>query len=177
MKKTTLSKLFTAGLAVASLGIAASRANAQCACPTGNIVEGGSYMAMAAPAELGPESLLEEVADDPATVCNLSVVVHDKAVVSVNGEPTVTMGTVRPYIVRGLKPEKSYKFEIQALLRQPKGDVYVAKETITLKGGESKQVVLKVRRANRADFPPPPPSPPVPAPAASGAPATPPAAK
>jgi uncharacterized protein (TIGR03000 family) len=108
---------------------------------------------------LGPEALLDET-DDPTKIVNLTVVVHDKALVIINGEPTVTMGTVRPYIVRGLKPGKTYKFQLEAVLRQPKGDVYVAKEAVEIKAGDSKQVVMHVRRANRVDYPPPPPPPP-----------------
>ena len=99
------------------------------------------------------------------SIANLRVIVHDKAIVKVNGEETITMGTARPYIVRGLKAGKSYKFDIVAVLRQPKGDVYVAKQEVILKGGESKEVVLKVKRANRAEFEPKP-NPVVSAPAA-----------
>ncbi|MEQ1831052.1 MAG: hypothetical protein ABL921_34210, partial [Pirellula sp.] len=162
MKHFNWYRLFSAGISLAVVVACANSSLGQCACNNANMVsEGVVYGSVSAGDVLGPDALLEE-SDDPAKIVNLTVVVHEKAIVSVNGEPTVTMGTVRPYIVRGLKPGKTYKFEIQGLVRQPKGDVYVAKETITLKAGESKQVVLNVRRANRSEYPPPPPPPPAP---------------
>ena len=114
---------------------------------------------------LGPEDLLEEV-DDPTKLINLTVIVNEKAIVTINGEPTITMGTVRPYIVRGLKPGKKYKFEIEALVKKQKGDEYGAKETVEISAGESKQVVLKVHRQKRT---PPPPAPLLPGLAAAAA--------
>ena len=101
------------------------------------------------------DALLAEV-DNPAELINLTVIVQDKAIVSINGEPTVTMGTSRPYIVRGLKAGKTYKFEIEGLLKNESGAEYAAKESVTLKAGESKQVVLHLRRRIRAKPPVPP---------------------
>lgn len=126
-------------------------------CPCQNEVASGevvyeSYTPAVQP--YSPEMELEEV-DRPEEMINFTVVVDEKAIVSVNGEPTVTKGSVRPYVVRGLKAGKVYVFEFQALVRRPQGDVYVAKEKVTIRAGDSKQVVLKVKRANRIDFPPP----------------------
>lgn len=143
-----------------------NRINAQCGCSQGQAYPSSVVYHSEEPGTLGPEALLIEGPEDPATLINLTVVVHDQAIVTVNGEETVTKGSVRPYIVRGLQPDKSYKFEIVGVVRQPKGDVYAAKETVTLKAGDSRQVVLKVRRANRADFPPPEPKPAIAPPAA-----------
>jgi uncharacterized protein (TIGR03000 family) len=114
------------------------------------------YQSSDIPYELSPDTLLDDGQEDPTSIANLKVIVHDKAIVKVNGEETITMGTARPYIIRGLKTGKTYKFDIVAVLKQPKGDVYTAKQEVILKGGESKEVVLKVRRVNRAEFEPKP---------------------
>ncbi|MDZ4848955.1 MAG: hypothetical protein SGI77_06655 [Pirellulaceae bacterium] len=115
-------------------------------------------------ATLDAQSLLVEV-DDPAKIVNLMVIVHEKAIVSVNGEPTVTMGTSRPYIVRGLEAGKKYKFEIVGVYQTEALAEYAAKETVTVEAGGTKQVVLHLRRRNRIIPPPvfllapPPPAP------------------
>jgi uncharacterized protein (TIGR03000 family) len=154
MKYSSWYKVCSFGFCLAILGIFANQSLGQCAC--GNSLsqsEGIVYGAISAGDVLGPESQLEEF-DDPTKIINLTVVVHDKAIVKINGEPTVTTGTVRPYIVRGLTPGKSYEFKIEGLVRQPKGDVYFATKTIKLSAGKSEQVVLNVRRANREDHKP-----------------------
>ena len=91
--------------------------------------------------------------DEPTKIINLAVICHEKAIVSINGEPTVTMGTRRPYIVRELTPGKTYKFEVEAVYKTEQGAEYADKEVVTLKAGESKEVVLHVRRRNRAKPP------------------------
>lgn len=108
--------------------------------------------------EASPEELLREV-DNPAEIINLLVVVDEKALITINDEPTYTKGNARPYIVRGLKPGKKYSFEIKALVKSPNGAEYGAKEKVELTAGDSKQVVLHVRRQKRT--PPPAPVAPV----------------
>lgn len=142
-------------LSLGSTGLAIP-AFAQCGCSGGVSHESVVYQSSDVPYELSADALLDDSQEDPMSIANIRVIVHDKAIVKVNGEETITMGTTRPYIVRGLKAGKSYKFDIVAVLKQPKGDVYTAKQEIILKGGESKEVVLKVRRANRAEFEPKP---------------------
>lgn len=134
----------------------------------GMMVEGG--------ATISPEAWLEEP-NDPARNINLTVIVHEKAIVSINGEPTFTMGTLRPYIVRGLENGKKYKFDVEGVFKNETGAEYAAKETITLQAGGSQQVVLHLRRRNRTKPPvvPPPPATPAPAAPAPAAPATAPA--
>ncbi len=103
------------------------------------------------------DALLAEV-DNPAELINLTVIVHEKAIVLINGEPTFTMGTTRPYIVRGLKVGKTYKFEIEGILKNESGAEYAAKEIVTVKAGEASQpVVLHLRRRNRPKPPVLPP--------------------
>lgn len=126
--------------------------------PVGDVV----YEGVPISEELSPEELLHEI-DDPAKVINLTVIVNEKAVVKVNGEETETKGTLRPYIVRGLTPGKSYKFTIEGLVTTKTGAEYFAKEEVVLKAGDNKQVVLHVHRRNR--------TPPAPTPTAPVAPA------
>jgi len=117
--------------------------------PSGMII--GNGMA------LSPDALLDET-DYLGKSINLSVVVHDKAIVTINGEPTFTMGTYRPYIVRGLVNGKKYKFVVEGVFVNETGAVYAATETVTIEAGGSQQVVLHLRRRNR----PKPPVPPAP---------------
>ncbi len=119
-----------------------------CACHRSGMGDGVVYESSTTPISEA-DALLAEV-DNPAELINLTVIVHEKAIVSINGEPTFTMGTTRPYIVRGLKSGLSYKFEIKGLLKNESGAEYAAKETVTLKAGDpTKQVVLHLRRQNR----------------------------
>lgn len=104
---------------------------------------------------LGQEALLDNV-DNPAEMINFTVVVPEKAIVSFNGEPTFTKGSVRNYVVRGLKAGKTYKFDVTGLLVNEFGAEYAAKEEVKVAAGETKQVVLQLRRQKRT---PPPPAP------------------
>jgi len=137
-------------------------ASAQCNCGGGS--SGGQVLYESIPMEdsMSPEALLREI-DDPAKVINLSVVVNDKAIVFINGEPTETKGNLRPYIVRGLEPGKKYRFTIEGLVVTESGAEYFDKKEVVLTAGASEQVVLHVRRRNRIL---PPPQPVLPAPAA-----------
>ena len=131
-----------------------------CACHRSGMGDGVVYESSLPPLSEA-DALLTEV-DNPAQVINLNVIVHEKAIVSINGEPTFTMGTSRPYIVRGLQVGKSYKFEIEGVLKNESGAEYAAKETVTLKAGDpTKQVVLHLRRRIRTKPPVPPVLPPV----------------
>ena len=151
-------------IAAGLLGAITSNANAQdCGCvdaaTQGLIYESGM------PAEIGLESLLQ-VIDDPTKVINLTVIIQDKAIVTINGEETYTKGTVRPYIVRGLTQGKEYSFEVEGLLKNEQGAIFTAKQTVKIKAGSQEQVVLKLSRANRPKppiLPPlfPPVAPPV----------------
>lgn len=154
--KKSLAIIGTTGLALLTSFLSVGgQVVGQCPCQSvyseGNIVYEGVGTA-AIP--YSPEMELEHV-DSPSENINFTVIVDDQAIVTVNGEPTITKGKVRPYIVRGLTPGKTYVFEFKALVRKPQGDVYFAEQKVTIGAGESKQVVLKVKRANRADHLPP----------------------
>ncbi len=120
----------------------------------GCIVESGisaippSGMIMGNGMSISPDALLDE-ADDPGKTINLTVVVHDKAIVTINGEPTFTMGTYRPYIVRNLVNGKKYKFVVEGVFVNETGAVYAATETVVIEAGGSQQAVLHLRRRNR----------------------------
>jgi uncharacterized protein (TIGR03000 family) len=139
-----------------------------CPCVSNFATDGMIYESSGSPSSEA-DSLLQEI-DNPAEMINLTVIVAEKAIVSINGEPTVTMGTSRPYIVRGLKEGKNYKFVVDGLVKNESGAEYAATETVTLKAGESKQVVLHLRRRNRKLIAPPAPVLPAPvAPVAAAA--------
>jgi uncharacterized protein (TIGR03000 family) len=127
----------------------------QCAC-AGQSVVMGEMISESSPVSEA-EALLSEV-DDPSRIINLTVIVQDKAIVMINGEPTFTKGTTRPYIVRGLKSGRSYSFKVEGLLKNESGAEYYSSETVELKAGDSKQVVLHLRRRNRVVPPPAPPT-------------------
>ena len=150
-------------LSVLVLGAVASDSFAQCACRGGSSQEGSYDSAMSQTAEA--EMLLRQV-DNPEEMFNLTVIVQDKAIVIVNGEPTYTTGAFRNYVVRKLTPGKTYKFEVIGIFKNETGAEFAAKEDITFKAGESKQVVLNLHRIKRTPPPPGPPAPPAPAPAA-----------
>jgi uncharacterized protein (TIGR03000 family) len=103
-------------------------------------------------AEPTPEELLKEY-DDPAKTLHLTVVVNDKAVVTINGEPTYTKGTVRQYVAKRLQPGKFYVFNIEALMKNEHGAEFSASESVTIEAGATKQVVLKVHRTKRQPAP------------------------
>jgi len=136
---------------------------AQCACPGSSqamiygTVDNGSSI-------LGQEELLDN-ADKPEEIINFTVIVPEKAIVSFNGEPTFTKGSVRSFVVRGLKAGKTYKFDVTGLLVNEFGAEYAAKEEVKVAAGEVRQVVLQLRRQKRAPLPAPAPAfPPAPAP-------------
>lgn len=116
-------------------------------CNCGGSTQGIVYES-AISAERVAESLLQET-DDPSKVINLTVVVQDKAIVTINGEETYTKGTVRPYIVRGLTPGKEYNFVIQGLLKNEAGAYFTAQQNVKIQAGSQQQVVLKLQRTNR----------------------------
>ncbi len=127
-----------------------------CACHRSGSGGDGMVYESSLPPMSDADVLLAEI-DNPVELINLTVIVQEKAIVSINGEPTFTMGSSRPYIVRGLTPGKNYKFEIEGVLKNETGAEYAAKETVMLKAGESKQVVLHLRRRNRPKPPVLPP--------------------
>ena len=155
MNVSRLGFVYSGVLSVLAWGAAASDTFAQgCACG-GNSAQGASNES--AMSQMSEADMLLNEADNPAEIFNLTVVVPDKAIVAVNGEPTFTTGNVRNYIVRGLKPGKFYNYKIEGLLKNASGAEYAAKEEFTFKAGDSKQIVLNLRR--RVRTPPPPPAP------------------
>jgi uncharacterized protein (TIGR03000 family) len=134
------------GLFFTSLSVSATTLCAQ-ECGCSGVSQGAAFETPMS-SESEAEMLLREV-DDPLKTINLTVVVQDKAIVTVNGEETYTKGTVRPYIIRGLAPGKEYTFLIDGLVKNESGAQFTAKEEVKIKAGDSKQVVLKLHRSNR----------------------------
>ncbi len=153
---TTHSTFFWAGkllllAGVATLGLA-NVGRAQC-CNNGSMgIEYGAPMMIG---EIDPAAELIEP-DDPAKTINLTVVVAEKALVKVNGEPTFTKGVVRQYVVRGLEPGKKYKFTVEAEYVNEHQAVYKAKKDVTLTAGSSERVPCPCIEPNAPSHPRPP---------------------
>ena len=150
MNASKISLVWGGVLAAGLFAATAPNAHAQsCGCmgaAQGMIYESGM------PTEVSAEALLQTT-DDPSKVINLTVVVQDKAIVTINGEETYTKGTVRPYIVRGLQEGKEYNFVIEALLKNEAGAHFTAKQSVKIKAGGQQQVVLKLSRTQRPAAP------------------------
>ena len=146
MNISKMSLVWGGVLAAGLLGATSSNAHAQsCGCigaSQGMVYESGM------PTEVSAEALLQTI-DDPSKVINLTVVVQDKAIVTINGEETYTKGTVRPYIVRGLQEGKEYNFVIVGLLKNEAGAHFEAKQSVKITAGGQQQVVLKLSRIQR----------------------------
>lgn len=140
--------LFLAGVATVSL---TTNSSAQSCCNGGSMGMQWGEPAMLAEGVDPAAELIESF--DPSKVINLTVVVPEKALVKVNGEPTFTKGTVRQYVVRGVEPGKKYKFVIEAEYVNEFQAVYKATKTLTLDAGGSDRVALPLRRVKRPDPP------------------------
>ncbi|MEZ6134539.1 MAG: hypothetical protein R3C53_06490 [Pirellulaceae bacterium] len=77
----------------------------------------------------------------------LTVNVPEKAILTVNGDPTISTGPTRYFVVKGLDVEREYKFVIVAETANAAGVAMEQTETVKLKPGSSQVVTLKpVRR-------------------------------
>ena len=62
------------------------------------------------------------------------------AKVFVNGRETTSVGSVREFVSRGLEPNKSYRFEIQAEVEGVDGEMLVESKSIVVTAGERQQL-------------------------------------
>jgi uncharacterized protein (TIGR03000 family) len=87
----------------------------------------------------------------------LTVSLPEAAVLQINGDPTISLGATRYFVVRGLDSAKTYTFEIVAETLNPAGVALIEKKTLKLRPGANEIVVLKpVKRKvarPRADAP------------------------
>jgi uncharacterized protein (TIGR03000 family) len=73
----------------------------------------------------------------------LTVNVPEDAILQVNGDPTISIGPTRYFVVRGLAAGRTYNFEIVAETANPAGVAMEEKKTIALTTGASEIVTLK----------------------------------
>lgn len=73
----------------------------------------------------------------------LTVMLPELAMLQVNGDPTISLGPVRYFVVRGLDPAKTYTFDFAAEALNPAGVVLLEKKTLKLRPGANEIVVLK----------------------------------
>ncbi len=73
----------------------------------------------------------------------LTVNLPELAMLQVNGDPTISLGPVRYFVVRGLEPGKTYTFEFAAETLNPAGVPLLEKKTVKLKAGSNDIITLK----------------------------------
>lgn len=70
----------------------------------------------------------------------LTVAVPAEARIYVNGNATSSKGAVREFVSRGLKPGKSYKFDVRAEMPSADGQTMVDSKTLVVSAGAREQV-------------------------------------
>ncbi|MCA9126834.1 MAG: hypothetical protein KDB22_07110 [Planctomycetales bacterium] len=112
----------------------AAKSVAQCACgqPAGGIVWGDAMML--------PPGVAGQIIEGDAIY--LTVNVPEAAIVQVNGDPTISIGPTRYFVVKNLDPERTYKFEIVVETANPAGVPMEASETVKLKPGNTEVVSI-----------------------------------
>lgn len=73
----------------------------------------------------------------------LTVNLPELTVLQINGDPTISLGPTRYFVVRGLDPMKTYTFEIVAETLNPAGVALEEKKTLKLRPGANEIVTLK----------------------------------
>ena len=73
----------------------------------------------------------------------ITLMVPEKAIVQINGDPTISLGPTRYFVVRGLDLDKTYTFEVVVETANPAGVAMEEKKTLKLKPGASEIVTMK----------------------------------
>lgn len=79
----------------------------------------------------------------------LTVAVPSEAKVFVNGRATTSKGTVRQFVSRGLKADKTYKFEIKAEMLAADGQPMTESRTVVVKAGETENLAFAFSEYNK----------------------------
>lgn len=137
-KKTYAKCSIVRAWAICAVLLMSAHASAQCAC--GNGASGGYSLAMGMPgvpmgASLGP--IIE------ANAIYLNVNVPEKALLKVNGDPTISLGATRYFVIKDLDPQHEYKFVIVAETANAAGVRMEETKTVKLKVGAIETVTLK----------------------------------
>jgi len=142
LRRTTYSTLAIVGILFCTQSV-----RAQCAC--GSSAIGGSYGSMA----FGmPDEMMIGMPGDmmgtPGQVIEgdsiyLTIDVPDKAILQINGDPTISIGPKRYFVIRNLEPDETYKFVIVAETANAAGVAMEETQTLKLKPGARESVSLK----------------------------------
>lgn len=139
LNKTTFARDFVVtGWAVCAALFISAQAAAQCAC--GSPAMAGSPFAMGVngvPMGATPGPIIE------ANAIYLNVNVPEKAILKINGDPTISLGTSRHFVIKDLDPQHEYKFVIVAETANSAGVPMEETKTVKLKVGAIETVTLK----------------------------------
>jgi uncharacterized protein (TIGR03000 family) len=126
------------GLLTLGAAISASQvATAQCRC-------GGSaaYSGMAT-TTVTPEMPLPAGQIIESDSIYLTVVVPEQAILKINNDPTISVGTIRYFVVRNLEIGRSYDFKIVAETANAANVAMEETKSVTLTPGSAELVTLK----------------------------------
>ncbi len=137
-KKTYAKDFIVKAWAICAVLLMSAHASAQCACSNG--ASGGYSLATGMPGvpmgtSLGP--VIE------ANAIYLNVNVPEKALLKVNGDPTISLGTTRYFVIKDLDPQHEYKFVIVAETANAAGVPMEETKTVKLRVGAIETVTLK----------------------------------
>lgn len=131
-KYSTLSRIMLAAFCVVSLH---ARSHAQCACGGSSSAGAMSY---GAPLAMGIEGRIVE-----GDAIYLNVTVPETAKLTVNGDPTISIGTNRYFVIRNLEPGRKYKFKVVAETANAAGVPMEETKVVELSPGATEFVSLK----------------------------------
>lgn len=137
-KKTYAEDFIVRAWAICAVLLMSAHASAQCAC--GNGASGGYSLAMGMPGVPMGASLGQSI---EANAIYLNVNVPEKALLKVNGDPTISLGTTRYFVIKDLDPQHEYKFVIVAETANAAGVPMEETKTVKLKVGAIETVTLK----------------------------------
>lgn len=137
-KKTYAEDFIVRAWAICAVLLMSAHASAQCEC--GNGASGGYSLAMGMPGVPMGASLGQSI---EANAIYLNVNVPEKALLKVNGDPTISLGTTRYFVIKDLDPQHEYKFVIVAETANAAGVPMEETKTVKLKVGAIETVTLK----------------------------------
>jgi uncharacterized protein (TIGR03000 family) len=73
----------------------------------------------------------------------LTVSVPETAILTVNGDPTISVGTLRYFVIKGLDRTREYQFEVVAETANAAGVAMEETKTVKLRPGSAELVTLK----------------------------------
>ena len=139
------SRLTVCALALVCALAAAQSTQAQCSCgATGMAMMPSGMLPGTDPLAVGQPGMIIE-----PNAIYLTVKVPEKTILMINGDPTISQGETRYFVVRGLEADREYKFEIVAETVNPAGVEMLEKKSVVLKTGAIETVALKPVKRKR----------------------------